>query len=313
MRHDHESADAPRALRPATEAGRVRVLVADDDPDIRMLTVLLLEAQGHEVMAAANGREALELATEQPPDLAVLDVMMPELDGYDATRQLRANSILSDVPVLLLTALSNGDDVARGFEAGADDYLRKPFSSEELEARVRALLERRKLMGRLVEQARTDSLTAMLNRRAWDEELPRELERAQRYGHPVCLAVFDFDRFKEFNDEQGHQAGDALLQQVARNWATHVRGVDLLARLGGDEFGLLLPNCSFKQAIDVVERLRADLPGDETCSCGLAEWDGQEPAETLIERADQALYAAKGNGRDSLVLASPPLPDSEVG
>jgi diguanylate cyclase (GGDEF)-like protein len=265
------------------------------------------------VMAACNGREAVELASKNPPDLAVLDVMMPELDGYDATRQLRTDPRLSEVPVLLLTALSNGDDVARGFEAGADDYLRKPFSSEELEARVRALLERRKLMGRLVELARTDALTDMLNRRAWDEELPRELQRAARYEYPVCLALLDFDRFKQFNDEQGHQAGDALLQQVARNWAAHVRGVDLLARLGGDEFALLLPNCGFKAATEVVERLRADVPGDETSSCGLAEWDGRESAESLFERADKALYGAKRNGRDSLALAPLPLPDREAG
>jgi diguanylate cyclase (GGDEF)-like protein len=306
------SGPAP-VLQPSPGGSRVRVLVADDDPDIRTLVVLLLEAQGHTVLAAGSGQEALDLAIAQQPDIAVLDVMMPGLDGYDVTRELRADARLSEIPVLLLTALSNGDDVARGFEAGADDYLRKPFLSEELEARVQALLIRRKLMGRLVEQARTDSLTGLPNRRAWDEELPRELERSARYDHDVCLAMLDFDSFKNFNDERGHRAGDAFLQEVARSWEVHVRGIDVLARLGGDEFALLLPKCSFEEAMRVVERLRTGVPGHESCSVGLAEWDGREGAESLVERADQALYAAKRGGRDGLVLSPKPLPDSDVG
>jgi diguanylate cyclase (GGDEF)-like protein len=308
-----ESSGPVPVLQPTPEGGRVRVLVADDDPDIRMLVVLLLEAQGHTVLAAGNGEQAIELASEQQPDMAVLDVMMPGLDGYDVTRALRADPRFDELPILLLTALSDGNDVARGFEAGADDYLRKPFSSEELEARVQALLIRRKLIGRLVEQARTDSLTGLPNRRAWDEELPRELHRSARYGHDVCLAMLDFDGFKNFNDERGHQAGDAFLQEVARAWEVQVRGIDVLARLGGDEFALLLPNCSFDAARQVVERLRDEVPGEESCSVGLAAWDGQEPAQSLVERADRALYGGKRGGRDVLAVAPRPLPDSETG
>ena len=143
----------------------------------------------------------------------------------------------------------------------------------------------------------------MPNRRVWEEELPRELERARRMGTGVCVAMIDLDNFKAYNDRNGHQAGDLVLKEAAAAWRTEVRSTDLLARYGGEEFVLLLPACALEDAIRIVERLRLVTPL-VTCSVGLAFWDFQEASEGLVERADKALYAAKAEGRNRHVLAS---------
>jgi diguanylate cyclase (GGDEF)-like protein len=159
--------------------------------------------------------------------------------------------------------------------------------------------------------ARTDSLTGVANRRAWDEELPRELARAARSGRPLCLALLDLDHFKAYNDEHGHQAGDRLLKEATVAWGAKLRKTDLLARYGGEEFALLLPDCRLESAMEIAERLRTAQP-EGTCSIGVAAWDGRERADELITRADRALYAAKAGGRNrclaDLVPSGSPVP-----
>jgi diguanylate cyclase (GGDEF)-like protein len=145
--------------------------------------------------------------------------------------------------------------------------------------------------------ARTDSLTGVPNRRAWDEELPRELARAARSGQPVCVALLDLDHFKRYNDRHGHQAGDRLLKEAAAAWQAAVRKTDLVARYGGEEFAILLPDCGLADAVEIAGRLRTAQP-EGTCSLGVAQWDGREDVTTLVARADRALYAAKEAGRD---------------
>ncbi|HKQ00874.1 MAG TPA: GGDEF domain-containing protein, partial [Actinomycetes bacterium] len=159
-----------------------------------------------------------------------------------------------------------------------------------------------RLVSRLEGLARTDPLTGVPNRRVWEEELPRELERARRMGTGMCLAMIDLDNFKDYNDRHGHQAGDLVLKEAASAWRAEVRSTDLLARYGGEEFVLLLPACALEEAVQIVERLRVVTPL-VTCSVGLACWDFQEPGSALVERADQALYAAKAKGRNRHVLA----------
>jgi diguanylate cyclase (GGDEF)-like protein len=166
--------------------------------------------------------------------------------------------------------------------------------------RRRLEAEREELLVETIELARTDPLTGLPNRRAWRDELDRELARASR-GGALCVAMIDLDHFKRFNDEHGHVAGDELLQELARVWAAAVRPTDTIARYGGEEFALLLPDCVTDAAAEVVERLRHMVPEGQQCSAGLACWDGVESPLTLIERADQRLYAAKGAGRDRLV------------
>ena len=179
---------------------------------------------------------------------------------------------------------------------------------EELSERLSALMallaseaavaiERADLLTRLEAVARTDDLTGLANRRAWDEHLPRELARSKREKRPVCVAMVDLDRFKEYNDEHGHQAGDRLLKEIASIWRDVLRPTDVLARYGGEEFVVLLPNCELERAVDVIERLRGVIPEKETCSAGVACWDSRETAESLVNRADDALYAAKREGR----------------
>jgi diguanylate cyclase (GGDEF)-like protein len=155
-------------------------------------------------------------------------------------------------------------------------------------------------VGRL---ARTDSLTGVANRRAWDEELPRELARSARSGQPVSVALLDLDHFKAYNDEHGHQAGDRLLKAAAAAWESRLRKTDLLARYGGEEFAVLLPDCALDNAMEIAERLRTAQP-EGTCSIGVADWDGREDLSRLVARADRALYAAKAGGRDRC-LADP--------
>ena len=156
---------------------------------------------------------------------------------------------------------------------------------------------------RLEAVSRIDYVTGLLNRRAWDSDLPRELARAARDGRPLCAAMLDLDGFKAFNDEEGHQAGDRLLKECAAGWSTMLRTTDLLARFGGDEFAVLLTGCALSDAVALVSRLRDGMPTGQTLSAGVAGWDCAESADSLVARADEALYEAKRSGRDR-VLAS---------
>jgi diguanylate cyclase len=167
----------------------------------------------------------------------------------------------------------------------------------------RQAVEINRLVSRLEGLARTDPLTGVPNRRVLEEELPQELERARRMGTRLCLAMIDLDNFKAYNDRHGHQAGDLVLKEAASAWRAQVRSTDLLARYGGEEFVLLLPACALADAVAIVERLREATPL-VTCSVGLAEWDFEEASADLVERADQALYSAKAEGRNRYVLAS---------
>jgi diguanylate cyclase (GGDEF)-like protein len=173
-----------------------------------------------------------------------------------------------------------------------------------LAAEAAIALDRARLLSQLQAVARTDDLTGLPNRRAWEEELPRELARAARDSRPVCVAMLDLDRFKRFNDDRGHQAGDRLLKQAASAWASQLRSSDMLARYGGEEFSLLLPGCSLEGAQALVQRLRTNMPDGETVSAGIACWDETESADEFVGRADTALYAAKRGGRDRLVTAT---------
>ena len=156
------------------------------------------------------------------------------------------------------------------------------------------------LSARVRRQAETDDLTGLLNRRAWSTELSRELARADRNGAPLCVAVLDLDRFKQYNDTHGHHAGDRFLKQVAGIWSAALRGTDILARHGGEEFAVAMPETDLDGAEEMLERLREAVPSDETCSAGVCLWDGNESAEALLDRADTALYGAKAAGRDQV-------------
>jgi len=163
-------------------------------------------------------------------------------------------------------------------------------------------IDRGELLGRLEIAARTDDLTGLLNRRAWDEELGREIARADRSGAALCVAILDLDRFKQYNDTYGHQAGDRFLKQLSGRWSQNLRTGDILARYGGEEFALALPGTNLEHSQQMLDRLREALSEDQTCSAGVAQWDGEESAEQLTARADTLLYAAKAAGRNRVAL-----------
>jgi diguanylate cyclase (GGDEF)-like protein len=239
--------------------------------------------------------------------------MMPRLDGFGLLAALRADDRTRTIPVIMLSARAGDEASVEGIRAGVDDYLAKPFSAQELLARVSrslALAQTRRESEQRLEEAntnlthaldelevlaRTDPVTGLPNRRSWDEELPRALARARRTADPLCVALIDLDHLKAFNDTHGHQAGDALLAAAAAAWRTRLRVTDLIVRFGGDEFAVILPDCPLDQANDVLARVRAATPHGQTCSAGIACWSITETTETLIARADTALYNAKAD------------------
>jgi diguanylate cyclase (GGDEF)-like protein len=199
-------------------------------------------------------------------------------------------------------------------------YSGRPYAFTERELRIAQMvagtlssaLVRAELLDRIATAATSDRLTGLPNRREWDERAPRELARASRSGNPVCLALLDLDHFRAYNDAHGRAAGDTLLKSCAARWWDRVRSVDILARLGGEEFALLLPNCIAPDAVMTVERLRESTRDLRATSVGLAQWDMQEPLESLMLRADVALYKAKKMGRDRVVLADVPDPAADI-
>jgi diguanylate cyclase (GGDEF)-like protein len=199
-------------------------------------------------------------------------------------------------------------------------YSGRPYAFTERELRIAQMvagtlssaLVRAELLDRIATAATSDRLTGLPNRREWDERAPRELARASRSGNPVCLALLDLDHFRAYNDAHGRAAGDTLLKSCAARWWDRVRSVDILARLGGEEFALLLPNCIAPDAVMTVERLRESTRDLRATSIGLAQWDMQEPLESLMLRADVALYKAKKMGRDRVVLADVPDPAADI-
>ena len=262
----------------------------------RVTDVVAARATLHDAAARLTGASALRLL-EAEESTADADALRAFFTGRTVTagERLLEPVVLDAAPIAVLAFSWPTDDECA---AAPTDVI------SLLAATTAVTLERLALLRRLEASARTDELTGLPNRRAWQEEMPRELARARREGTPLCVAIFDLDHFKAYNDEHGHIAGDVLLKEAAAAWAVRLRPTDLLARYGGEEFTLAMPRCDEAEAAELVERLRLAMPGGRTCSAGIACWDGVEPAETLLERADRALYRAKELGRDQGHLAS---------
>jgi diguanylate cyclase (GGDEF)-like protein len=300
---------------------RLCVLVVDDEPDKRMLLSFALEQEGYEVLTAADGVEGLAAVAERQPDLIVTDVMMPRMDGYEMVRRVRSDPRTRFIPVIIQSAArSQAQDVRLGSEVGALGYITDPTDIDLLRARARTLLEFKQYLDSCEEAAFTDHLTGLANRRRFERLFAREVERTLRYGHPFCLLLIDVDRFKEVNDQYGHDAGDEALRTVGNVIRAGTRGIDVGARIGGDEFAVILPETSLARGLEVAERLRAAIAALEipaaasvTASLGLAELPAcAAGGDELRAAADAALYEAKRGGRDrvgcapALVAPNPP-------
>ena len=300
----------------------MRVLVADDHAATRLLIADILEGDGHEVVLVSNGGDAANALSTGTFDLTIVDWMMPHTDGLQLCRAVREQERDSYLCIVLATARSQTADLVRGLEAGADDYLAKPFKAGELRARVRAgermvrlQRELREKNRRSAELALTDELTGPLNRRAILQRLQQEGDRAFREHFPLSLIVIDIDAFKQVNDAHGHAAGDGVLREFAQRISGCVRSYDPVARIGGDEFLVVLSGVSEETAARIAERLRAAVAdgcfnaGNHaslriTASFGVAQSDWPADREGLMAAADRALYAAKRGGGNRVSVST---------
>ncbi|MGH9503551.1 MAG: GGDEF domain-containing response regulator [Terriglobales bacterium] len=302
------------------------VLIAEDDPIFRQILETWLEKWHYRVTAVENGLDAWGvLQQKDAPQMAILDWMMPGLEGIELCRRIRTQESGPYKYVLLLTAKGSKEDVVAGLESGADDYLTKPFDVNELRARVRAGKRILELQGALLRvqtelqfQSAHDHLTGLWNRGAIAGLLHREAQRGVRTNEPLGVMMADVDHFKRINDSYGHQAGDAVLTEVARRMVASVRNYDYVGRYGGEEFLIVLGECTASDLTVTAERMRASVSGRPvetesgsiavTVSVGLVASPARSAAlvkpEDLLRAADMALYRAKEKGRNRVECAS---------
>lgn len=304
-----------------------KILVVDDHEDNIELLRARLEARGYEVFGANDGQAALDQVDKVCPDLILLDVMMPKMDGMEVVRRLKANDKLPFIPVIMQTALDSTENKVEGLDAGADDYITKPINFAELEARVNSLLrikalqadlaarekELSELNDRLRQISLTDGLTQIENRRSLEERLHDMWQHSVRLHEPIALVMCDIDKFKSVNDNYGHQAGDSVLKEFAQLLKSEAREIDRVGRYGGEEFLLILPGTVLDAAVTFAERLREKVEkhtftyeGGTLCrtmSCGVAASPHPKvkDQEALLKAADDALYVAKETGRNRVV------------
>jgi diguanylate cyclase (GGDEF)-like protein len=306
---------------------RATILVVEDSRAQADELAGVLEREGHRVTIAADGKEAIRRVRTAPPDLVFLDLVLPDMDGLEVLRIIKAGPGESFTPVILLSARADLDSRVTGLRIGADDFLAKPFADAEVLARAGAMLRIKSLQDQLraakAELERlsvTDGLTGLFNRRYFNARLSQEFQRAQRYSDPLSLLMLDIDHFKRVNDSYGHPFGDLVLKGTADLVRTSVRDPDICARYGGEEFAVILPKTHLAGALVVAERIWRDLAAKPyatdgaggasgatfgaTASLGLAFYPSKDVSspEHLVKYADEALYRAKREGRNCICL-----------
>lgn len=318
----------PRQIPSGTTA-----LVADDTDVARKVIIQCLMREGIAVIEAEDGTEAFDIfkKNQNTIDLVITDMLMPGLDGKTLCRKIRTEIPSPDIPIIVLTAMSDMSELQEAFKAGASDYLAKPFAREELLARIAVHIERNRINTQLRETIERleaaneqikqlsikDALTGTYNRGYLNSQLPREIKRSRRYHAPIALVLADLDHFKKVNDVYGHQAGDAVLKAFAGIMLSQTRvNVDWIARYGGEEFVIVLPETALCGAVSAAEKLRQALEESTityaeadiavTASFGIAELadsasDPTDASEQLLLEADKRLYAAKKQGRNRVV------------
>lgn len=304
----------------------MRILIVDDEPVSRRMLATAVARMGYDVASASDGLEAWDVLRAEQIGLVVTDWMMPGMDGLELVRRIRGGELGRYVYVILLTSRSESSDAAEALDAGADDFIGKPWHRDELTARLKAgrrildlqdaLREKNQLLERMT---RVDGLTGIANRRHFDEEYERAFETARRFHRYLSVAMIDIDRFKLFNDRFGHEAGDNALRAVASAIDETVRTADQSFRYGGEEFSCLFPETDTRGALTVAERLRetvAELaiphpenlpPGIVTISVGVSTFAPLEAItpDDLLRAADSALYQAKREGRNRTSILHP--------
>jgi diguanylate cyclase (GGDEF)-like protein len=296
-----------------------KVLIIDDSPEIAALLRARLKDEPITMHFAESGPMGLAMISDLKPDIVLLDIEMPDMDGYEVCRVLKANPQTVNLPIIFISGADSTEEKIRGLDLGASDYVTKPFDPAELRARVRVALRTAYLMDLLSRKAMIDGLTGLWNRSYLDARLSAELAHARRTNRPVSCIMLDVDRFKGINDRFGHPFGDEVLKMIALTLNTNCRTEDIVCRWGGEEFGVLLPNTNAAAAMDLAERLRRAIEKETlrfkthevkvTASFGVAEFSPEAPI-SVIESADAALYVAKNSGRNRVSITAVPPKDA---
>ncbi len=298
------------------------ILIAEDDSVSRHILAAIVSKWGYNPIAVADGRTALERMQQgDPPQLALLDWEMPEMDGIEVCRRIREENPFSPPYIIILTGRTDTADIVRGLDAGANDYVSKPFKNDELHARIRTGKRMVDLQNELVAAknalayaATHDSLTGLLNRAGILDRLSTEMERSRRTGTRIAIGLCDIDHFKHVNDTYGHQAGDAVLCCFATSIKNALRPYDAIGRFGGEEFLIIAPDYQCSDANGLFERLRVRVEEQITptnagevsitVSMGVVVSAGTTAVDTLLATADKVLYQAKNTGRNRVVFAA---------
>jgi diguanylate cyclase (GGDEF)-like protein len=288
------------------------LLIIDDSPDIHELVTLWLSEEPVEFFSCFTGSEGVNEAARLSPDLILLDVDMPDIDGFEVCRRLKADPSTASIPIVFLTGAASTEEKLCGLELGAVDYVTKPFDPAELRARVRSSLRTKALVDMLSRKAMLDGLTGLFNRAYFDQRLAQNLALVARGGDPFGCMLIDIDHFKSINDRFGHPFGDRVLRSVAAELASNCRQEDVVCRYGGEEFAILTPGQTVKGAQVLAERKRTAVeqisflhegrPVQVTCSIGVSD-STVSPANEVVSRADACLYQAKHAGRNRVVVA----------
>jgi two-component system cell cycle response regulator len=306
---------------------KAKILLVEDDKIQAGVTKDYLEANGYEVICVRDGKSAIKMAKTQHVDLILLDLILPDINGNEVARWLKLNEDTKGIPIIVLTVKSSTIEKVAGLEAGADDYLPKPYNEIELNARIYACLRTKALQDELRQKnsqlegvllkvetlAITDSLTELFNRRHFGNTIEKEFNRTIRYQSPTSCLMIDIDYFKKINDEYGHRAGDLVLKEIAKIIKSCIREIDTVARWGGEEFIVLLPETKQEDALQSAKRILeaisnhqfSGIPGKITVSIGLASVPEAsiDTADKLIHTSDLALYEAKDKGRNRIEVA----------
>ncbi len=291
------------------------ILVIDDDADTRALHQRLIQCAGFQVIVADEGKRGIALAEEFQPNVILLDVGLPNMNGFEVCRHLKSQLSTADIPVVFVTGEGAAPEtIKQGFEAGADDFLTKPVNSPLLIARIRVILQQQSLRDAYRQLATRDALTGLTNRRQVFFGITESLMRSKRDGRPSILIMADLDQFKSINDRWGHDFGDEVLVTFARVLQRSASRQDTAGRIGGEEFALVMADTSRDEGLREANRIREvfssivfDAGGDSkqfTCSFGVAHFDGASPdfdADHFFKQADVALYAAKTGGRNRVI------------
>jgi diguanylate cyclase (GGDEF)-like protein len=294
------------------------ILVIEDHPDQRDLLAIVLQREGYRVITAANGVDGLAKLEQEQVQIALSDIMMPKMDGFELIKRIRSNSALKSIYFILITARIQEGDRVRGLDLGADDYITKPFSFSELLARVRVGSRVVQYQRHLEYQSQIDSLTGLYNRRAFEKKMEEEFGRSKRYQHPLSLLILDIDNFKNINDTYGHHGGDAALVKISETLRAKTRQTDFPSRFGGEEFILVLPETDHESALRVANKVHEEIRSctfgtagqsfSLTVSIGLSSTShtAYRDWKEMLKDADEALYVAKNTGKDRVESCTSP-------